>query len=101
MLKKEAKELLKQKDKEIEKIREEQLQILAKCVKDTHNLEIKDIIIIKGYTVVVTGFVVNTDAKIIRLCYRRINYNGNLESAEHTTAIPNKIQKQGVYNRKL
>lgn len=98
MKKTELKALLKKGDEAIDAIREEQLTLVANYIFDTYNIEKGDKLVIKGVTVVVVGFEVDGTGYTIKIRYKRIRYDGNIDNVVFTSPIIRHIKNLGKYN---
>ena len=100
MLKGELNDLLKQGDKAIEKIKEQQKELLANYISKNYQIEKGDKLLIQGMTVVVVGFDVEGSTHNIKLRYKRIKYSGALDNVAYYTPIKY-YENLGKYNGRL
>ena len=100
MLKGELNDLLKQGEAEIEKIKEQQLILIANYISKKYNIEKGDKLLVNGFTVVVVGFEVEGNTHNIKVKYKRIRHNGNLDNVVFKTQIKY-YDNLGKYNGRL
>lgn len=98
MKKTELKELLREADKAIATIKDQQMLLVANYIFDTYNIEKGDKLVIKGVTVVVVGFEVDGTGYTIKIRYKRIRYDGNIDNVVFTSPIIRHIKNLGKYN---
>ena len=94
------KELLKEGDNQIKKIKEQQLLLISNFIKTNYDYEIGTIILVNNVKGVIVGFVYNILDKSINIKYRQLKHNGSLASIPYTIKL-RKFEIDGKYTGKL
>lgn len=100
MLKGYLKKLLIKEDEKIAKIEKKKEELIEAFVLEHFKIERWDKLMIKGYTVVVTGFDSEGIGHTIKLLYKRINFKGEMDNVQFRETVNYKFKNLGKYNGK-
>lgn len=99
MTKTELNQLLKEGDRSIEAIKKQQNVLIHNYVKVNYSLMVGDKVLINGITAVIVDFDVEGTTKNVKLKYKQLRYNGNLNNVSFS--VPAKhYEKLGKYEGK-
>ena len=96
------KQLLKEGDKAIQKIKDQQTLLIYNYMKDEYNLIVGTILNIPDKRIVVVGFEYNPKVEnSILIKYRVLKYNNALDKYVYTYSIKKQYEINGKYTGKI
>lgn len=99
--KKELKKKLQEADKRINKIKDEQIDLITEFIKVNYQFEVGDTTIIRGFTVVIVGFDFEEVTYSIKLRCKRVKANGNLDNIVYKYAYQTNLERLGPWKGSL